>query len=93
MEYYHATFKISDLRVNSNSGQNNTYQLKDLREMSENLVSQMISFLLWNNVDGRDLWIISFNISQKMIFRPLASKSSWRVLSPTPDSLNQCLMR
>ncbi|XP_044081021.1 transmembrane protease serine 11A-like isoform X2 [Neovison vison] len=41
MEYYHATFKISDLRVNSNSGQNNTYQLKDLREMSENLVDEI----------------------------------------------------
>ncbi|XP_032720336.1 transmembrane protease serine 11A [Lontra canadensis] len=41
MEYYHATFKISDLRVNSNSGQNNTYKLKDLREMSENLVDEI----------------------------------------------------
>ncbi|XP_059016105.1 transmembrane protease serine 11A isoform X2 [Mustela lutreola] len=41
MEYYHATFKISDLRVNSNSGQNNTYQLKDFREMSENLVDEI----------------------------------------------------
>ncbi|XP_032190358.1 transmembrane protease serine 11A isoform X2 [Mustela erminea] len=41
MEYYHATFKISDLRVNSNSGQNNTYQLKDLREMSEKLVDEI----------------------------------------------------
>ncbi|XP_047575925.1 transmembrane protease serine 11A [Lutra lutra] len=41
MEYYHATFKISDPQVNSNSGQNNTYQLKDLREMSENLVDEI----------------------------------------------------
>uniref|UniRef100_A0A8C9A3H3 Transmembrane protease serine n=1 Tax=Prolemur simus TaxID=1328070 RepID=A0A8C9A3H3_PROSS len=39
MEYYHGTFKISDLRVNNNSGQRSTYQLMDLREMSENLVS------------------------------------------------------
>lgn len=46
MEYYHGTFKISDLQVNSHSEQNSTYQLKDLREMSENMVSQMISFLL-----------------------------------------------
>ncbi|EPY80987.1 hypothetical protein CB1_000769003 [Camelus ferus] len=37
VEYYHGTFKISDLRVNSNSGQNSPYHLKDLREMSENL--------------------------------------------------------
>ncbi|XP_027455911.1 transmembrane protease serine 11A [Zalophus californianus] len=41
MEYYHSTFKISDLPVNSNSGQNSTYQLKDLREMSENLVDEI----------------------------------------------------
>ncbi|XP_033281448.1 transmembrane protease serine 11A isoform X6 [Orcinus orca] len=38
MEYYHGTFKISDLRVKSNSGQSSPYQLKDLQEMSENLV-------------------------------------------------------
>ncbi|GAB5570783.1 transmembrane protease serine 11A [Prionailurus iriomotensis] len=36
-EYYHGTFKISDLQVNRNSRQNNTYNLKDLKEMSENL--------------------------------------------------------
>ncbi|XP_025743526.1 transmembrane protease serine 11A-like [Callorhinus ursinus] len=41
MEYYHSTFKISDLPVNRNSGQNSTYQLKDLREMSENLVDEI----------------------------------------------------
>uniref|UniRef100_A0A8C3VPQ6 Transmembrane protease serine n=1 Tax=Catagonus wagneri TaxID=51154 RepID=A0A8C3VPQ6_9CETA len=41
MEYYHGTFKISDLRVNSNSGQNTPYQLKDLREMSETLVDEI----------------------------------------------------
>ncbi|XP_072796939.1 transmembrane protease serine 11A isoform X2 [Vicugna pacos] len=41
VEYYHGTFKISDLRVNSNSGQNSPYQLKDLREMSENLVDEI----------------------------------------------------
>uniref|UniRef100_H0WKM5 Transmembrane protease serine n=1 Tax=Otolemur garnettii TaxID=30611 RepID=H0WKM5_OTOGA len=41
MEYYHGTFKISNLRVNSNSRQSNTYQLKDLREMSESLVRQV----------------------------------------------------
>ncbi|XP_029787343.1 transmembrane protease serine 11A [Suricata suricatta] len=41
MEYYHGTFKISGLQVNSNSGQNNTYHLKDLREMSENLVDEI----------------------------------------------------
>uniref|UniRef100_A0A8D2E0P5 Transmembrane protease serine n=1 Tax=Sciurus vulgaris TaxID=55149 RepID=A0A8D2E0P5_SCIVU len=41
MEYYHGTFKISDLQVNSNSGQKSTYQLKDLREMSENLVDEI----------------------------------------------------
>ncbi|XP_012616422.2 transmembrane protease serine 11A isoform X3 [Microcebus murinus] len=41
MEYYHGTFKISDLRVNSDSGQSSTYQLKDLREMSENLVDEI----------------------------------------------------
>nr|XP_030736555.1 transmembrane protease serine 11A isoform X7 [Globicephala melas] len=38
MEYYHGTFKISDLRVKSNSGQSSPYQLKDLQEMTENLV-------------------------------------------------------
>ncbi|XP_062963509.1 transmembrane protease serine 11A-like [Cynocephalus volans] len=41
MEYYHGTFKISDVRINSNSGQNSTYQLKDLREISENLVDEI----------------------------------------------------
>nr|XP_060511851.1 transmembrane protease serine 11A-like [Panthera onca] len=41
MEYYHGTFKISDLQVNRNSRQNNTYNLKDLKEMSENLVDEI----------------------------------------------------
>nr|XP_025859276.1 transmembrane protease serine 11A [Vulpes vulpes] len=41
MEYYHGTFKISDLRINSHSEQNSTYQLKDLREMSENMVDEI----------------------------------------------------
>lgn len=41
MEYYHATFKISDLRGNRNSGQNSPYQFMELREISENLVSQI----------------------------------------------------
>ncbi|XP_036707989.1 transmembrane protease serine 11A isoform X2 [Balaenoptera musculus] len=38
MEYYHGTFKISDLQVKSNSGQSSPHQLKDLQEMSENLL-------------------------------------------------------
>ncbi|KAB0354413.1 hypothetical protein FD755_022951 [Muntiacus reevesi] len=41
MEYYHATFKISDLRVNRNSEPNSQYQFMELREISENLVSQI----------------------------------------------------
>ncbi|XP_076721109.2 transmembrane protease serine 11A [Callospermophilus lateralis] len=41
MEYYHGTFKISDLQVNSNSGQKSTYQLERLREMSEILVDEI----------------------------------------------------
>ncbi|XP_042637149.1 transmembrane protease serine 11A [Orycteropus afer afer] len=41
MEYYHSTFKISDPQVSSNSGQNNEYQFKELREMSENLVDEI----------------------------------------------------
>ncbi|XP_068398285.1 transmembrane protease serine 11A [Eschrichtius robustus] len=41
MEYYHGTFKISDLRVKSNSGQSSPHQLKDLQEMSENLVDEI----------------------------------------------------
>ncbi|XP_059946517.1 transmembrane protease serine 11A [Mesoplodon densirostris] len=41
MEYYHGTFKISDLRVKSNSGQSSPYQLKDLQEMTENLVDDI----------------------------------------------------
>ncbi|XP_043304492.1 transmembrane protease serine 11A isoform X1 [Cervus elaphus] len=40
MEYYHATFKISDLRVNRNSGPNSQYQFMELREISENLVDE-----------------------------------------------------
>ncbi|KAI4542885.1 hypothetical protein MG293_007011 [Ovis ammon polii] len=40
MEYYHATFKISDLRGNRNSGQNSPYQFMELREISENLVDE-----------------------------------------------------
>ncbi|XP_037005935.2 transmembrane protease serine 11A isoform X1 [Artibeus jamaicensis] len=38
MEYYHGTFKILNLQINSDSGQTGKYQLKDLKEMSENLV-------------------------------------------------------
>ncbi|XP_021566294.1 transmembrane protease serine 11A-like [Carlito syrichta] len=41
IEYYHGTFKISNLRTDSNSGQSNTHQLKDLREMSETLVDEI----------------------------------------------------
>ncbi|XP_077659673.1 transmembrane protease serine 11A [Urocitellus parryii] len=41
MEYYHGTFKISNLQVNSNSGQKSTYQLERLREMSEILVDEI----------------------------------------------------
>ncbi|XP_066135826.1 transmembrane protease serine 11A isoform X3 [Saccopteryx bilineata] len=40
-EYFHGTFNILDLRKYSNSGQNGTYQLKDLREISENLVDEI----------------------------------------------------
>ncbi|KAI5945797.1 Transmembrane protease serine 11A [Manis javanica] len=40
-EYFHGTFKISDLQVSSNSGQNSMYQFKDLREMMENLVDEI----------------------------------------------------
>ncbi|XP_040823054.1 transmembrane protease serine 11A-like [Ochotona curzoniae] len=38
MEYYHGTFKMAHLQNSNNSGINKTYQLKDLREMSENMV-------------------------------------------------------
>lgn len=41
MEYYHGTFEISNLQTSSNSRQNSTYQLKDLREKSENLVDEI----------------------------------------------------
>ncbi|XP_075399686.1 transmembrane protease serine 11A [Tenrec ecaudatus] len=41
MEYYHIIFKISDLQISSNSGQNSMYQFKELREMSENLVDEI----------------------------------------------------
>ncbi|KAM9678569.1 transmembrane protease serine 11A [Trichechus inunguis] len=41
MEYYHSIFKISHRRASSNSGQNNTYQFKELQEMSENLVDDI----------------------------------------------------
>uniref|UniRef100_H2QPJ7 Transmembrane protease serine n=1 Tax=Pan troglodytes TaxID=9598 RepID=H2QPJ7_PANTR len=40
-EYYHGSFKILDPQINNNFGQSNTYQLKDLRETTENLVSQV----------------------------------------------------
>uniref|UniRef100_A0A4W2II98 Transmembrane protease serine n=1 Tax=Bos indicus x Bos taurus TaxID=30522 RepID=A0A4W2II98_BOBOX len=40
MEYYHATFKISDLRGNGNSRQNSPYRFMELREISENLVDE-----------------------------------------------------
>ncbi|XP_006916573.1 transmembrane protease serine 11A isoform X1 [Pteropus alecto] len=49
IEYYHGTFKISDVRINSNSGQNSTYQLEDLREMSENLVDEIFRDSALNN--------------------------------------------
>uniref|UniRef100_A0A8C0VYE2 Transmembrane protease serine n=1 Tax=Castor canadensis TaxID=51338 RepID=A0A8C0VYE2_CASCN len=39
MEYYHGTFKISHPLDNNNSGQKNTYQFKELQEISEILVS------------------------------------------------------
>ncbi|XP_049645807.1 transmembrane protease serine 11A [Suncus etruscus] len=42
-EYYHGSFKISHLQINSHSRQNNTYQLKDLREISENLVDNVFA--------------------------------------------------
>ncbi|XP_069904176.1 transmembrane protease serine 11A isoform X2 [Oryctolagus cuniculus] len=41
MEYYHGTFKMSHLQVSNNFGQNSTYQFKDLREMSENMVDEI----------------------------------------------------
>ncbi|KAM9742101.1 transmembrane protease serine 11A [Dama dama] len=44
MEYYHATFKISDLRVNRNSGPNSQYQFMELREISENLILPVLFF-------------------------------------------------
>ncbi|XP_071074758.1 transmembrane protease serine 11A [Dasypus novemcinctus] len=37
IEYYHGTFKFSDLQVNGNSGQSSTY----LRAISENLVDEI----------------------------------------------------
>ncbi|KAM8801022.1 transmembrane protease serine 11A-like isoform 2-T2 [Rhynchonycteris naso] len=40
-EYYHGTFNILDLQKYGNSGKNGTYQLKDLKEMSENLVDEI----------------------------------------------------
>ncbi|XP_021117943.1 transmembrane protease serine 11A isoform X2 [Heterocephalus glaber] len=41
MEYYHGTFTVSDLHIISNSGQKITCQIKDLQEMSENLVDEI----------------------------------------------------
>ncbi|XP_037385190.1 transmembrane protease serine 11A [Talpa occidentalis] len=41
MEYYHGTFKISSLQMNSNSRQNSKYHLMDLRERSESLVDEI----------------------------------------------------
>ncbi|XP_076993267.1 transmembrane protease serine 11A-like isoform X2 [Tamandua tetradactyla] len=41
MEYYHGTFRFSDLQVKSNSGQISTYQFKELQEMNENLVDEI----------------------------------------------------
>ncbi|KAM7155238.1 transmembrane protease serine 11A isoform 2-T2 [Molossus nigricans] len=41
IEYYRGTFKILDVPIGSNSGQNDIYQLKDLKEMSENLVDEI----------------------------------------------------
>ena len=52
MEYYHATFKISDLRVNHNSGPNSQYQFMELREISENLVSQIKFYHKIMQVEG-----------------------------------------
>nr|KAF6394056.1 transmembrane serine protease 11A [Pipistrellus kuhlii] len=40
-EYYHGSFKILDVRTNGNSGHNGVYQLKDLKEISENLVDEI----------------------------------------------------
>ncbi|XP_073898193.1 transmembrane protease serine 11A isoform X2 [Castor canadensis] len=41
MEYYHGTFKISHPLDNNNSGQKNTYQFKELQEISEILVDEI----------------------------------------------------
>ena len=51
MEYYHATFKISDLRGNGNS-KNSPYRFMELREISENLVSQIKFYHKIMQVEG-----------------------------------------
>ncbi|XP_043828199.1 transmembrane protease serine 11A [Dromiciops gliroides] len=40
LEYYHGTFKISDVQLNANTEQGYAYNYKDLREMSEILVDE-----------------------------------------------------
>lgn len=92
MEYYHGSFKILDPQINNNFGQSNAYQLKDLQEATENLVSQVNFFLSQNNVSGRD-FVDHFSISKNMIFRPPTLESSCRLLGRIPDLLNQSLMR
>ncbi|XP_028704010.2 transmembrane protease serine 11A isoform X2 [Macaca mulatta] len=47
MEYYHGSFKILDPQINNNFGQSNTYQLKDLRETTENLVDEIFIDSAW----------------------------------------------
>uniref|UniRef100_UPI003D81C6AA Transmembrane protease serine 11A n=1 Tax=Homo sapiens TaxID=9606 RepID=UPI003D81C6AA len=46
-EYYHGSFKILDPQINNNFGQSNTYQLKDLRETTENLVDEIFIDSAW----------------------------------------------
>ncbi|XP_078004415.1 transmembrane protease serine 11A isoform X1 [Phascolarctos cinereus] len=41
LEYYHGTFKISDVQLNANTEQGYAYHYKDLREISEILVGQV----------------------------------------------------
>ena len=78
MEYYKGTFTISDIQVNSNSGQKSSNQLKDLQETNENLVSQT-QFILQNTT--RILWFIYF-IFKTIIFIPPTLASTCSSLAP-----------
>ncbi|ELV12173.1 Transmembrane protease serine 11A, partial [Tupaia chinensis] len=92
-EYYRGTFKISDLRVNSNSGQSSTYQFKDLKEMSEYLNLISVKFPAFQNHQpekGCGKRVVPL-IVNRIMSGVIAAKAAWPwQASLQRDNVHQC---